>query len=213
MNPNPQAPLATELDSSKTQFWNKRWETGKIPWDLGGIPPALVSFLNQNRTPARVLIPGCGSGYEVKAFHEAGHDATAIDFSAAAVSRAQEVLGPLRDRVIQANFFKLDFGARRFDLVYERGFLCSLPQARWPDYAEIIGGLLPAGGRLVGLFLYGNEPEPPPYPLTQETAAGLFGGLFRLRHTQQSGEKSVPVYQGLEHWQEWERYEGTPRPV
>ena len=211
MNTNPQTPSETEIDSSKTQFWNKRWEAGKMPWDLGGIPPALVSYLTQNRTPVRVLIPGCGTGYEVKAFHEAGHDVTAIEFSAAAVSHAREVLGPLGDKVIQANFFKHDFGASRFDVVYERGFLCSLPTTRWPDYASVIAGLLPAGGKLVGLFLYGNEPEPPPYPLTNETAAELLGRYFRLQRTERSDEKSVPVYQGLEHWQEWERTDAAAR--
>jgi protein-L-isoaspartate O-methyltransferase len=40
-----------------------------------------------------VLIPGCGSGYEVKAFHEVGHEVMAIEFSAPAIARAHEVLG------------------------------------------------------------------------------------------------------------------------
>src|SRR3974390_1249051 len=33
------------LDSSQTRFWTNRWEAGKTPWDLGGIPPALAAFL------------------------------------------------------------------------------------------------------------------------------------------------------------------------
>jgi SAM-dependent methyltransferase len=205
MNSKPQVAVVSEPDSSQTQFWNQRWDAGKMPWDLGGIPPALVSFLTRSRTRTRVLIPGCGSGYEVRAFHEAGHDVTAIEFCASAVAHAREVLGPLGDRVIHANFFKHDFGASRFGLIYERGFLCSLPPARWPDYAARVSGLLPVGGKLAGLFLYGHEPEPPPYPLTPETADGLLGRYFQLRHTEESVEKSVPVYQGLEHWQEWER--------
>src|SRR5216684_5218799 len=119
-----------EPDSSQTQFWNNRWEGGKAPWDLGGVPRTLVSFLTRNRTPNRVLIPGCGSGYEVRAFHEAGYDVTAIEFAAPAVARAREVLGPLGDKVIHGNFFKHDFGECRYAVIYERGFLCSLPTAR-----------------------------------------------------------------------------------
>ncbi|MBI3418146.1 MAG: methyltransferase domain-containing protein [Verrucomicrobia bacterium] len=195
-----------EPDSSQTQFWVKRWEVGKIPWDLGGIPPTLVSFLTRTRTPTRVLIPGCGSGYEVRAFHEAGHDVTAIEFSAPAVAHAREVLGPLGDKVVHGNFFKHDFAATRYGLIYERGFLCSLPPARWPDYASRMASLLSPSGRLVGLFLYGQEPEPPPFPLTEETAAGLLGRSFRLLRNE-SVAVSVPVYQGLEHWQEWEKIE------
>ncbi len=199
------ATTVDEHDSSKTQFWNKRWEAGKMPWDLGGVPSTLASFLSRNRTPTRVLIPGCGSGYEVRAFHEAGYDVTAIEFSAAAVARAREVLGPLGNKVIHGNFFKHAFQESRYGLIYERGFLCSLPLAKWPDYASRMASLLPVGGRLVGLFLYGQEPEPPPYPLTEETAVALLGPSLRLRHSEQSLAESVPVYQGLEHWQEWER--------
>src|SRR6266576_2134564 len=91
-----------ELDSSRTQFWVKRWEAGKLPWDLGGIPQDLSAFLTRtNFAPARVLIPGCGTGYEVRAFHQAGYDVEAIDFSGPAVAHAREVLGPLGERVIQ----------------------------------------------------------------------------------------------------------------
>ena len=65
--------------------------------------------------------------------------------------------------------------------------------------------LLTPGGRLVGLFLYGQEPEPPPFPLTDETAAALLGQSFRLLSSSASVGESVPVYQGMERWQEWER--------
>ena len=82
-------------DSSKPDFWNTRYASGKTPWDLGGVPAALRSFLSRARPPGRVLIPGCGSGYEVQAFHEAGFAVTAIDFSSAAIERAGRLLGPL----------------------------------------------------------------------------------------------------------------------
>jgi len=185
--------LLTPPDSSQTRFWTNRWEAGKTPWDLGGIPPALASFLSRGEPPTRVLIPGCGSGYEV------------IESSVPAVAKAHEVLGPLGNKVIHGNFFKHDFGDTRFGLIYERGFLCSLPTTRWPDYAARMASLVHPGGKLVGLFLYGEEPEPPPYPLTPETAANLLGRHFRLQRSEQSIADSVPVYQGMEHWQEWER--------
>ena len=195
-----------EDDSFRTQFWVKRWERGKLPWDLGHIPPNLSSFLARTGlAPARVLIPGCGSGYEVRAFHEAGYEVEAIDFSGPAVAHAREGLGPLGDRVIQGNFFKHDFGGKRYGLIYERGFLCSFTPAHWPEYASRIAELLLPGGRLVGLFLYGHEPEPPPFPLTDETAAALLGKSFRLVNAESAAADSVPVYRGMERWQEWEK--------
>ena len=193
-------------DSFRTQFWVKRWEREKQPWDLGHVPPNLVSFLTRTGiAPARVLIPGCGSGYEVRAFHEAGYEVEAIDFSGPAVAHAREVLGSLGDRVIQGNFFKYDFGAKRYGLIYERGFLCSFAPEHWAEYVRRMAELLLPGGRLVGLFLYGDEPEPPPYPLTEETAAALFGESFRIVQAETAARDSVPVYQGMERWQEWER--------
>jgi hypothetical protein len=72
-----------------------------------------------------------------------------------------------------------------------------------------MAGPLTPGGRLVGLFRYGQEPEPPPYPLTEETAAALLGRSSRpLNSTTAPAEQSVPVYQGMERWQEWERING-----
>jgi SAM-dependent methyltransferase len=202
---NDSVPLS-EDDSFRTQFWVKRWEREKLPWDLGHVPPDLTKFLTHTETShPRVLIPGCGSGYEVRAFHQAGYDVEAIDFSGPAVVHAREVLGPLGERVIQGNFFKHDFAGKRYGLIYERGFLCSFAPEHWPEYAARMAGLLLPGGRLVGLFLYGQEPEPPPFPLTDETAAALLGKSFRLIKSEEAAVDTVPVYRGLERWQEWEK--------
>jgi len=155
--------------------------------------------------PLREWIYPFQHAYEVRAFHEAGGDVTALDFSGPAVAHAREVLGPLGDKVLQGNFFKHDFGNQKFDVVYERGFLCSIPPTRWPEYAARMADLLAPGGRLVGLFLYGEEPEPPPFPLSDGTALNLLGQSFRLLSSAESTGDTVPVYQGMERWQEWER--------
>ena len=200
-NPNP-----NEDDSFRTQFWVKRWDKGKLPWDLGHVPPNLSEFLTRTGiTPSRVLIPGCGSGYEVEAFYQAGYDVEAIDFSGTAVAHAREVLGPLGDCVIQDNFFKHDFGGKRYSIIYERGFMCSFAPSHWPEYVMRMSDLLLPGGRLVGLFLYGDEPEPPPYPLSEDTAQLYLGKSFRLVSAENAADDSVPVYQGMERWQEWEK--------
>jgi SAM-dependent methyltransferase len=101
--------MERSADSSHPDFWTARYAAGKTPWDFGGVPAALKSFFARSSVPARVLIPGCGSGYEVQAFHAAGHDVTAIDFSPAAVEQAKRILGALGARVILADFFTHDF--------------------------------------------------------------------------------------------------------
>ena len=191
-------------DSTQPDFWNIRYSAGKTPWDLGGVPAALRSFLARAQSPGHVLIPGCGSGYEVRAFHEAGFEVTAIDFSAAARDRAGRLLGPLSRSVIAGNFFTHDFAGQNFDLVYERTFLCSLPPERWPAYATRMAGLLQKGKLLAGIFLYGEEAEPPPYPLTEAQALELFGEEFELIRSEPVSD-SLPLFQGMERWQEWRR--------
>jgi 2-polyprenyl-3-methyl-5-hydroxy-6-metoxy-1,4-benzoquinol methylase len=81
-----------DSDSTQPDFWTVRYAAGRTPWDFGGVPAVLKSFLARSVTPGRVLIPGCGGGYEVQAFHAAGYDVTGIDFSPTAVEQAKKVL-------------------------------------------------------------------------------------------------------------------------
>jgi SAM-dependent methyltransferase len=190
-------------DSTKPDFWNTRYTAARTPWDLGGVPAALRSFLARAERGC-VLIPGCGSGYEVQAFHDAGFEVTAIDFSPAAVKRAARILGPLQRCVIEGDFFAYDFTAQHFDLIYERTFLCSLSPARWPAYAKRMAELLRKGNLLAGVFLYGEETDPPPYPLTEAQALELFAADFELIRSEPVSD-SLPLFSGMERWQEWQR--------
>ncbi|HEV3410456.1 MAG TPA: methyltransferase domain-containing protein [Chthoniobacterales bacterium] len=192
-------------DSASPDFWSSRYVAGRMPWDLQGVPPALEEFLRQTPSRGHVLIPGCGSGYEVRAFHEAGFQVTAIDFSSGAIQRARDVLGSLAEKVRLGDFFVYDFADRPFDLIYERTFLSSLAPSRWPDYARRMAELLKPRGKLVGIFIYGHEPDPPPFPLSEEPARKMFANAFRLTRNELL-PNSLPVFAGMEErWQEWTR--------
>jgi len=188
-------------DSSRPEFWDARYTSGETPWDFHGVPAALQEFL-RNSQAGNVLIPGCGAAYEVRAFHEAGWKVTAIDFSLVAVEHARAELGALASHVLQRDFFTHDSGSRHFDVIYERTFLCALPPRLWPAYVDRMTQLLRPGGELVGTFLYGDEAEPPPYPLTPEKAHELFNGRFSLIKTLPVSD-SLPLFAGNERWHEW----------
>jgi SAM-dependent methyltransferase len=190
-------------DSSDPDFWTVRYAAGRTPWDFGGIPAALKSFLARSSAPGDVLIPGCGAGYEVQAFHAAGYNVTAIDFSLAALDQAGKVLGPLAEKVILGDFFTYGFEQRRFDLIYERTFLCSMPPSRRLDYANRMAELLTERGKLIGVFLYGRQSSPgPPYPLTDEQAQEIFQDKFRLVRSEPM-QDSLALFRDMERWQEW----------
>jgi len=183
-------------DSTKPEFWDPRYKSRDMPWDSGGVPESLDQFLWQTHAVGRVLIPGCGSAYEVRAFDEAGWEVAAVDFSAEAVARAQKMLGALGDRVMLADFFAFE-PKGSFDLVYEKNFLCALPPDLWPQYAARMAELIRPGGSLAGIFFHGHEEKPPPYPITDEQAELLFDGEF-------DQIEDEPLQEG-NRWQVWVR--------
>lgn len=188
-------------DSTKAEFWETRYRSGETPWDFHGIPKALRSYLRQ-ATPGRVLIPGCGSGYEIEAFRNKAWDTFAIDFCDAAVARARQIVDQGPGCVIPGDFFTHQFGGVRFDVVYERTFLCSLPPMLWSNYVRRMAELIVPGGHLLGFFLYGEEPEPPPFPLTEADASGLFADAFK-RVDDRAVADSLPLFHNRERWQQW----------
>jgi hypothetical protein len=190
-------------DEAQAEFWEKRFREGFTPWDSGGVPLALESFLKQEPRGARVLIPGYGSGYEVRAFAEAGFDVLAVDFAPAAVDRAQHILGPLSERVRLADFFEFDFEAR-FDLVYERAFLCALPRRLWSRYAPRLSELLRPEGKLAGFCFFDDHERGPPFGLQPGELETLLGAHFD-RTADAGVSDSIPIFAGKERWQVWTR--------
>lgn len=198
------------MESSTPEFWDQRYRAARLPWDARGVPPELHEYLARSPARGRALIPGCGSGYEVRALHEAGWETTAIDFAPGAIARARALLGDLGACVREADFFNADLRVG-YDLIYERTFLCSLPPACWPDYARRMGELLKPGAVLAGIFFYGDEPEPPPHPLTRTTAERLLAADFALVEDRAiPAAQSLPLYATGERWQVWRRHAFAP---
>jgi len=195
--------MSAKENPAQPQFWEKRFRESVTPWDAGVVPAALKRFLDKESHRGRVLIPGCGSGYEVRAFVEAGHEVLAVDFAPAAVERAQNILGRFADRVRLGDFFEFDSGAP-FDLVYERAFLCALPRHLWPRYAPRVAKLLKPEGRLAGFFYFDDGERGPPFGLKSGELEVLLGeNLARLADAPVAD--SIPIFQGKERWQVWKR--------
>ena len=193
--------MSPKENPAQPQFWDKRFRDNCTPWDASGVPAALKLFLANEPHGRRVLVPGCGSGYEVRAFAEAGHDVRAVDFARAAVERAQDALGPLADRVQLADFFEFDFAAP-FDIVYERAFLCALPRRLWTRYAPRLSRLLKPEGRLAGFFYFDEGERGPPFGLKSGELEALFSGHFN-RAADDPVEDSIPIFRDKERWQVW----------
>jgi hypothetical protein len=195
-------PAFSSRDPLSPQFWDERFEGAFTPWERGGAPLALRRFVASSR-PLVTLVPGCGSAHELALMCEAGWDATAIDFSSAAVARARALAGPWADRIVQADFFAYE-PPRPLDLVYEQAFLCALPRARWPEVARRWNALLGQGGLLAGYVFFDDAAKGPPFGIDRTRLDELLGGAFDCV-ADEAVEDSIPVFAGKERWMVWRK--------
>lgn len=190
-------------DPARPEFWSERFERQVTPWDRGGVPAELQAWVARAPRPRTVLIPGCGSGYEVAYLAQAGWDVTAIDFSAAAVAAARQALGPWAQRVVQADFFNF-VPPRPVELIYECAFFCALPPRMRPAVVARWAELLPPGGLLAGFFFFDDAPKGPPFGITAPEQEELMAPFFE-RLADEAVASSLPVFAGRERWQIWRR--------
>lgn len=190
-------------DSSRPEFWETRYESQVTPWDSGTVPAQIAGFARTLAAGARVLIPGCGSGYEVAAFTGAGLDVIAIDFSEAAIDRARATVPDHADRFRLADVFAFD-AADGFDLVYERAFLCALPRRLWDACAERYSAFVRPGCHLAGYWFFDDNERGPPFGISRERLHALFDGTFDCVEDAPVPD-SIPVFAGRERWMVWRR--------
>jgi len=196
-------------DSSKPDFWDTRFRQNTTPWDAGRVPAPLERFVARHTGRGRVLVPGCGTGYEVRELARAGFEVTAIDFSEAALEAARRELGPLAHLVRCADFFSFEGDSPPFDAIYERAFLCALPRRVWSDWARRATQLLRPGGLLFGIFFFDDNAKGPPFGIAAEQLQALLAPDFE-RIEDEPVEDSIPAFAGRERWQVWRREAKRP---
>jgi methyl halide transferase len=155
-----------ELDA---RYWQNRYLEGNTPWDIGGISPAILDYLEALPPgPLRILIPGAGKAHEAKWL--LGHGFTDVwvcDWAEAAILAFRDIAPEFPERqLLCRDFFTLE---GPFDLILEQTFVSALPPERWPDWAACCARLLRPGGRVAGLlFATPFENPGPPFGAHRE---------------------------------------------
>ena len=165
------------------EFWDQRFAAGETPWDRGTANPQLGTWLaDATLKPCRILVPGCGSGYEVAVLTKAGFDVTALDYSPEAVARTRKLLEAenLKTALVEADALSWQPG-RPFDAIYEQTCLCALYPDHWRAYADQVHRWLAPHGKLFALFVQMARPgaaqgaiQGPPYHCDINAMRALF---------------------------------------
>ncbi|NDV62288.1 methyltransferase domain-containing protein [Puniceicoccales bacterium CK1056] len=164
-------------------FWEGRWQSGHTPWDHGRPAPPFAEFVQNEGAPTgEILIPGAGSGHDVRFFAELGARVTGLDIAPSAIEVAQArnpcpgaryMLGDILNPAPELH--------RQFDWVVEHTCLCAMEPKFWPAYAAAIPKLLRPGGHFLALF-YRNPHDDagPPFGIDEATIESLFEPRFSL---------------------------------
>jgi SAM-dependent methyltransferase len=180
--------------------WESCYIEENTPWDKGAPSPPLSAWVQKQSLQGRALVPGCGIGHDVVLLAEAGLDAVGVDLSATAVQRACARHPGHASRFVLGDLFALPAEwTGSFDYVFEHTCLCALPPELRAAYAETVGRLLKAGGKLVGVWFINPDMEPgesgPPFGLSPEELDDLFPeGQWRIIEDRIPGE----AYEGRE---------------
>ncbi len=194
--------------------WEQRWKDGETPWDKGAAAPPLLEYLEAGgeelRRAGRILVPGCGSGHDVRALAAEGLAVTGVDLSPTAVAAARAWPRAGSEAYECGDFLDEAWRPERAcGAIWEHTCFCAIDPADRPRYARAAARLLPEGGHLAGVFYLnpwdpGEEEQGPPFGATKEEIAGLFAPWFILRKECAPG-RAYPGREGREWLAVFER--------
>jgi SAM-dependent methyltransferase len=163
--------------------WNRRYEEEDTPWDKGEAHPVLRDMLAHGALSGRVLVPGCGTGHDVRELARRGLHVVGLDLAPLALERAGNHAPVADETYVLGDLFDLPPEWRgAFDGVFEHTCFCAIDPRRRADYVAAVADTLRPGGRLLAVFFLdpGHDGDGPPFGCTTAELEGLFGRSFRL---------------------------------
>jgi len=192
--------------------WEEHWKTGHTPWDAERSPPALLDLVSSGTLPSgRVLVPGCGAGYDVLTLTSAERAVTGLEVAPSALPRfetlrAEAGVPAERATVHHADFFDWEPDAL-FDLIWDYTFLCAIEPSEREAWAHRVDALLAPGGELVTLiFPVADWPaeDHPPYRMSPDLVSSLLSRRFQATLLEPAA-RSHPGREGMEWLGRWRR--------
>jgi methyl halide transferase len=170
---------------SAPDFWDDLYARGGDGWELGAPALPLSDFFAATRLDgARVAVPGCGRGHDVRFLAGLGYEAVGFDFSTAALTAARALAARERStaRFEARDVFTLGRDLpRAFDGVWEYTCFCAIDPARRAEYVASLAGTVRPGGWLLGCFFpLRGAPAGPPFPVSLDQVRRALTPAFRI---------------------------------
>ena len=131
----------------KVKFASKN-NSDVIPWEIKTVDPNLKQFLDSiDLNTGKLLELGSGSGYDSVYLADHGFDVTAIDVSEDVIELSKKIHVNSKVNFIAVDFFQ-DSTDKKFDVIYDRGFLHNYKN-RLQEIFEKLNTLLTDNGKLI----------------------------------------------------------------
>lgn len=144
-------------------FWDNKYKTNNIGWDLGTCSPPLKAYFEQLKDEKiKILIPGCGNSYEASFLFENGFkNVHILDISKTAIEnfKSKNPNFP-SNNIYHGDFFNHEV---QYDLIVEQTFFCAIDPNLRSSYAEKIWQLLKPQGKLIGVMFNRDFDGGPPF--------------------------------------------------
>jgi SAM-dependent methyltransferase len=163
------------------KFWENKYKTNKIGWDLGEVSPPLKTYFDQLiNKDLKILIPGGGNSYEAEyLFNKGFKNVYVVDLSKTALENIKNRVPNFpNSQLILGNFFDLN---DTFDLAIEQTFFCAIDMNLREKYAFKMKDLLKSKGKLVGLLFDAKlNTDHPPFGGNRKEYTAYFESYFKM---------------------------------
>ncbi len=175
-----------------------------MPWEKGEPSPGLVDFVAAHPELPRgeVLVPGCGTGHDVRVWARAGFTATGCDLAPSAIERCRQTT----PTDLPAKFMQADFlngkPPHLFDWLFEHTLYCAIDPGDRDLYLSAALRWLKPNASYFAIYYLIPDTDGPPFGTTREEILERFSPHFTA--IAEWVPRSYPNRTGLE-WAVWWR--------
>ena len=168
------------------EYWENIYLNNDTGWDLGAATPYIEKISDEIKK-GKVIILGCGRGYDAVMLAKKGFEVTAVDFSPSAINFLNDLANQKSAlvKIIQRDIFSLaDNFKGHFDYVIEQTCFCAINPVRRLDYEKLVSNILCKNGKLIGLWFPLDKKLSdggPPYGTTVKEVKSIFNKGWKIK--------------------------------